>query len=132
MTTLHSRKSIGRSPWRRGFVLTAVALALAGLALSPQARAGAGCHEGCDFGTRNTFLGEAALVFNTTGINNTANGFFALFSNTTGSANAASGSSALFSNTTGNNNTANGFGALQNNTTGNRNTANGAARSLAT
>ena len=97
MTTLHSRKSIGRSPWRRGFVLTAVALALAGLALSPQARAGGfRCQQGCDFMTRNTFLGEAALVSNTTGINNTANGFFALFSNTTG-----------------NNNTANGFGALK-------------------
>ncbi len=126
MKTLNVTNSIHRSPLRRGFVLTALALALAGLALSPQARAGAyRCEQGCDFLTRNTFLGEAALSRNTTGSANTANGFFALFSNTTGNNNTANGVNALFSNTTGNRNTANGVNALFSNTTGINNMAEG-------
>ena len=39
MTTLHLRKSINRSPLRRGFLLTVVALILASFALSPMAQA---------------------------------------------------------------------------------------------
>jgi len=122
---LHLRiATAGRRPHLRpGFVLTALALALAGLALSPQARAV--CQQGCDLTNHNTFLGDDALLNNTTGINNTATGGNALVNNTTGSNNTASGYGALESNTTGAYNTANGYGALFSNTTGDANTANG-------
>jgi hypothetical protein len=114
--------SISRSPLRRGFVL--IPLALACLALSPQARAV--CEEGCDLTNENTFLGDNALVNNTTGNLNTATGYLALSSNTFGSTNTATGAEALFNNTGGNDNTANGFNALLANTTGRANTATGA------
>jgi len=114
----------GRRPHLRpGFVLTALALALAGLVLSPQARAV--CQQGCDLTNHNTFLGDDALLNNTTGFNNTATGGNALVNNTTGSNNTANGYGALESNTTGAYNTANGYGALFSNTTGDANTANG-------
>jgi hypothetical protein len=99
-----------------------IALTLAWFALSPQARAV--CQQGCD-ALNNTFLGEEALVNNTTGFQNTATGWFALSSNTTGTGNTATGATALESNTTGNVNTATGSGALLNNTTGDQNTATG-------
>src|SRR2546430_4116241 len=101
------RNSIKRSAWRRGlprkqqlpptqamwiirgFHLSALALVVAWLALSPQARAV--CQQGCDLTNQNTFLGDDALISNTTGIDNTAIGFEALFSNTTGGNNTASG-----------------------------------------
>jgi len=118
-----------------------VAVVLACFALSPPARGA--CREGCDIQNANTFLGDDALVSNTTGSANTANGAFALTSNTTGTRNTANGVNALVSNTEGNFNTANGafallsnitgnyntatsFEALQNNTSGSSNTANGA------
>src|SRR5713101_3336903 len=113
MTTPHLRKSIGR----RGFLL--IALALAWLALSPQARAV--CQQGC-LTNQNTVLGDDALL-NNTGTDNTANGFDALLSNSTASFNTANGSQALFSNTTGHDNTANGRQALYSNTDGFFNTA---------
>jgi hypothetical protein len=122
-TTIPSvSNSISRSLGRRGFLLIALALALAEFALSPQARA---CNEGCDTSNDNTFLGDFALAFNTSGSENTAIGYSALLTNTTGSENTATGSNALTFNTTGSDNTANGRSALQNNTTGNTNTANG-------
>ena len=114
--------------------------AFACFALVPQARAT--CQEGCNLPLANTFLGDDALINNTTGdfntaigshallgntigIDNTATGVNALGSNTTGSDNTATGLSALISNTTGSANTANGVEALFSNTTGNNNTATG-------
>jgi trimeric autotransporter adhesin len=83
----------------------AVALfALACFALSPTARAV--CQEGCDGSHANTFLGDDALVNNSTGIDNTAIGFAALINNTSGSFNTATGFEALLFNTTGRNNIA--------------------------
>jgi hypothetical protein len=92
-------------------------------------------------GDRNTATGNAALGFNTTGVDNTAVGSGALFfnnandntavgaevlsANTTGASNTAIGGSALADNTTGNLNTAVGFHALMNNTMQGGNTALG-------
>jgi len=108
-------------PLGRGLLL--ISLALAWFALVPQARAV--CQEGCDLSIGNTFLGDDALILNTTGLDNTAVGFNALFSNTTGSYNTANGFVALQSNTTGTFNTANGRDALSSNTAGGDNTAVG-------
>jgi hypothetical protein len=142
MTTLHLRKSIGRSPLQRGFLL----LALACFALSPTARAvspapdggysNANTAEGTDAlfslttGTGNTAIGFETLHANTTSGYNTAIGFHALFNNTStsnqsGQFNTATGYQALFSNTTGGGNTAIGLQALYSNTTGGGNTAVG-------
>ena len=90
--------------------------------LSSQARAV--CQKGCGSGD-NTFLGDDALVNNTTGTDNTANGSNALQSNTTGSDNTANGLNALFNNTEGSFNTATGSDALFQNTTGVENTGYG-------
>jgi hypothetical protein len=115
-----------------------IALTLICFALVPTVQAT--CVEGCS-GT-NTFLGQDALINNTSGFNNTAIGLGALFSNTdgiantatgadtlsfntTGSRNTATGVDALFSNMSGSDNTATGIDALFSNTTGNRNTATG-------
>jgi hypothetical protein len=137
MRALHLGKSIGRSPWRRGCLL----FALAWFALSPAVRAvspppdggytNGNTAEGTDAlfnlttGTDNTAAGFLALFHNTTGFDNTANGFEALALNTTGFQNVANGFEALVENTSGFHNTANGFEALLRNTTGNHNTANG-------
>src|SRR6266436_1551395 len=136
----HVTQSIGRSPLRRGSLLGPLVFAVACLALAPCARAT--CEQGCDTTHNNTFLGNDALLANTTGTfntatggyalagntigyDNTASGFDALYNNTTGSDNTANGNAALLSNTTGDGNTANGDGALYNNTTGSDNTASG-------
>ena len=114
------RNLIGQSSSHYGTVaglLIPLALGVLYFALSPQARAV--CQEGCD--GENTFLGEEALVSNTTGFRNTATGNLALFSNTTGFNNTATGSGALVTNTTGNNNIAVGASAGINLTTGNNN-----------
>ncbi len=111
---------MNRSPLR---AFLHIALALGWIALSPHARAV--CQEGCDVSSENTFLGDSALVSNTTGVSNTAIGDSALAFNTTGSRNTATSDNALFVNTTGNDNTASGFEALTNNTIGNDNTATG-------
>ena len=116
------RTSISRPPLRRSFVLTVFALALTWLALSPQARAA--CQQGCDLNNANTFLGDDALISNTTGAENTATGSQALFSNTTGSYNTATGFAALSQNN-GISNTATGVNALSSNTGGSQNTAMG-------
>src|SRR5439155_212824 len=121
MTTLHLRIPIGWPPLRLRSLL--VALTLACFALSPQVRGT--CREGCDIVKFNTFLGDDALVNNTTGFGNTAIGSSALLVNTTGTENTAPGASALARNTTGSENTASGFHALLNNTTGNKNIALG-------
>jgi hypothetical protein len=137
MTTLHLRKSIGRSPWKCGYLL----IALAWFALSPAVRAvspppdggyaNGNTAEGTDAlfslttGTDNTATGSLALFSNTTGSFNTAAGFEALAHNTIGVQNTANGSQALLHNTAGFQNVANGFEALLENTTGFHNTANG-------
>src|SRR5215831_3159864 len=56
------------------------------LAFSPEAWAT--CQEGCDSNS-NTYLGEDALVNNTSGAANTANGAGALLANTAGNFNTA-------------------------------------------
>jgi Chaperone of endosialidase len=99
------------------------ALMLSCLALSPQAQAI--CQQGCDTDNGNTFLGDNALISDTTGNVNTAIGANALFFNTTGFGNTASGAAALFKNTSGKDNTAIGIKALFENTTGPFNTAVG-------
>jgi hypothetical protein len=55
-----------------------IAVSFACLALPPPARAV--CQQGCD--GSNTFLGDDALLNNTTGFGNTAIGWLALHSNT--------------------------------------------------
>src|SRR6266436_591561 len=119
----HVTQSIGRSPLRRGSLLGPLVFAVACLALAPCARAT--CEQGCDTTHNNTFLGNDALLANTTGTFNTATGGYALAGNTTGSSNTATGLEALNSNTTGASNTASGSLALYFNTTGANNTANG-------
>jgi uncharacterized coiled-coil protein SlyX len=133
MTTLHLRKSIGRSPLRLGFLLIGLALALARFALSPPAQAVTPAPDG-GYPGFNTAEGDFALNSRTTGVFNTANGNRALFSLTTGGNNTATGANALFSLTTstnGGNNTATGVNALFSNRTiagvsGFNNTATGA------
>src|SRR5712691_8951744 len=124
MTTLHLRKSIGRSLWRRGSLLAALVFAVACPALAPCARAT--CEQGCDTTHNNTFLGNDALLANTTGTFNTATGGYALAGNTTGAENTAVGNAALYNNTTAGDNTATGVYALYSNTIGSNNIALGA------
>src|SRR6266581_4035141 len=122
MTTLHLRKSINRSPLRRGFpvVLLALALALFAPSRTAQAQLPSPSPDG-GYPNGNTAEGDGALSSVTTGFRNTANGFSALFSNTTGSDNTANGVDALFFNTTGSSNIALGFQAGLNITTGSNN-----------
>jgi Chaperone of endosialidase len=120
MITSATRNSINHAPYQ--LALLFIPLALAWLAISPQAQAT--CQQGC-LANENTALGDDALISNTTGDNNTATGFQALSSNTTGDLNTANGAQALSSNTTGHFNTATGVNALSSNTTGFENTATG-------
>jgi hypothetical protein len=124
MTTLHLRKSRGRSPFRRVFFL--IPLVLGCFALSPAARAllPPPTPDG-DYPGFNTAEGFGALYDRTTGLSNTAIGHSALTRNTTGGFNTATGYVALSSNVSGSRNTANGFNALGHNT-GSDNTATGA------
>jgi hypothetical protein len=147
MTTLHLRKSIGRSPLPRrnfsegGSLITVLFLALYCFAPCSVLQAvtpapdggysGFNTAEGTDAlyslttGTENTAIGYNALYYDTIGANNTAIGLDALFRNTSGNYNTANGLQALYHNTTGSSNTAIGMNALYYNTTGNFNTANG-------
>ena len=121
MTTLHLRKSIGRSPLRRGYLLIPLALCCLSLAaaqaVSPAPDGG--------YPGGNTAEGQSALFSLTTGGYNTAVGFFSLKSDTVGSFNIAIGAGALFANSA-DNNTATGVAALLSNTNGMQNTADGA------
>ena len=118
------KKSIGRSPRRRGFRLIPLALALAWLALSPSVRAVVPAPDG-GYPNANTAEGEDALANLTTGLGNTGIGFRALFHNTTGSSNTGTGVNALQSNSAGSFNTAHGAAALAGNAGGDNNTATG-------
>jgi hypothetical protein len=118
--TLSFTNSGNRLPVR---VFVLIPFLFASFALPPEARAV--CQQGCDTSSNNTFLGDDALINNTTGVDNTAVGFNALVTNTTGRQNTATGVGALQLNTTGSENTANGDGALSLNTDGHFNTATG-------
>jgi hypothetical protein len=111
---------------RRGFVL--IALALAGFALSPHARAllPPPAPDG-GYPNQNTAEGENAL-FNLTddGTDNTGIGFKALYNITIADRNTAIGSLALYNIVSGSQNTASGFQALYSNVSGFNNTATGA------
>jgi trimeric autotransporter adhesin len=139
MTTLHLRKSIGRSPLRFRFLL--IPLVLVCFAFSPTARAVLPAPDG-GYPNGNTAEGQNALFSLTTGFNNTAVGFEALqgvqnaSDNTAtgfkalwinqGSQNTATGAGALLGNNLGAFNTATGYIALTSNYRGNNNTATGA------
>ena len=122
MTTLHLRKSIGRSPLRLGFLL--IPFVLACFALSQTAQAVTPAPDG-GYPAANTAEGDSALLSLTTGASNTAIGFNALMSNTIGGENTAVGRDALFSNKKGEDNTATGLQALYSNTDGSKNAATG-------
>jgi hypothetical protein len=139
MTTLHLRKSIGRSPLRLGLLL--VPLVLVCFALSPRAQAVSPAPDGAYAGNNtaegtqalqslvsggvdNTAIGFQALFHLTDGLNNTATGFRALINNT-GDFDVAIGSQALLANTLGDSNTAVGTNALLRNISGDGNIALG-------
>jgi len=147
MTTLHLRKSINRSPLRRGLlliplVLACLALPTASWALLPSPTPdgyypGDNTAEGAQAlyslsysgsgtnATANTAIGHAALYHNTYGYANTGVGNTALINNTTGYNNTAVGNTALYHNAIGFKNTATGHNALLSNGSGCYNTANG-------
>jgi len=153
-TTVYTKNSINRSPWRRGlprvqpvwiirgFLLITFSLACFALASAPNAFAvvpppdggydGGNTAEGdaallnLTSGVWNTALGAQALNHDTIGHQNTATGYQSLFSNTIGGQNTASGAWSLFSNLDGHENTATGYQSLFSNTTGGQNTASGA------
>src|ERR1044071_6171520 len=122
MTILLLRKSIGRSPLGRGFLIFFLVPGL--FALSPMARAVDPPPDG-GYPGENTAEGDNALFSLTTGVSNTAIGFNALFSNGGGFGNTSVGSSALRGNTFGIDNTAVGAAALGSNTNGFGNVAVG-------
>src|SRR6266567_3812490 len=124
MTTLHLKKSIGRSPLRRGLLL--IPLMLVCFGLSPMARAVVPAPDG-GYPGYNTAEGQNALLNLTIGGGfwNTALGAQALHNDTTGSFNTAVGLNALYFNIDGKQNTAVGTQALQQNTHGIGNVAIG-------
>jgi hypothetical protein len=113
-----------RKNLQRGLFLIPLVLALAGLGLSPAARALSPPPDG-GYPNQTTAEGDGALFSLTTGLGNTALGFNALHSETEGSFNTATGGNALANHTTGNHNTATGRAAMGNGTTGSQNTATG-------
>jgi hypothetical protein len=123
MKTLHSRKSINRSPLRLAFLL--IPLVFVCFGLSPVARAVVPAPDG-GYPGFNTAEGTNALLSLTSGVGNNAIGFHALRDNTTGTHNTADGFAALSRTTTGQHNTATGDEALGSNTSGSFNTADGA------
>src|SRR5438105_5529573 len=79
MTTLPLRNSLSRSPLPRGFLLIALAIALACFALSPAPNAfGVSPPPDGDYFNGNTAEGGSALASLTSGFNDTAIGSFAL------------------------------------------------------
>ena len=140
--------NVGQPRYRRGLLVSASALLLAGMLFPATARAqlpspspdggypGGNTAEGDEalesvtfdaangVGIENTAIGGAALLSNTTGRYNTAVGVFAL-ADGNASENTAIGTFALHRNTTGTENTGLGFSVLGVNKTGNSNTAVG-------
>jgi len=107
--------------WRRGLILSGMVI----VTLSVSTGVRAQCEQGCDTTHANTFLGDGALVDNTTGNDNTAIGAFSLELNSSGAENTAVGFEALTNNGTGSSNTACGAAALDNNDNGSFNAAFG-------
>jgi len=153
MTTLHLKKSIGRSPLRLALLLIALAFTCFGLSPSTQAQeGGAGdqvnlnnTFEGknalitlqnnknnINVGGENTAVGIRALASDLSGKKNTAIGAFTLDANSSGQGNTATGDLALTNNVRGDFNTAVGTGALASNDSGDKNIAlgNDAGRSI--
>src|SRR5258708_2003357 len=89
-----------RRPLRYGFVLIALALVLAWLAISPTTRAQLSPAPDGAYPSGNTAEGADALFSLTTGVYNTAIGADALFFNATGSYNTANGAFTLTNGTT--------------------------------
>src|SRR5882762_4306108 len=89
MTTLHLKKSIGRSPLQLGFLLVLLALGL--FVLSPTAQAQLSPPPDGGYPNQNTAEGDDALFSLTTGSDNTAVGFHALHDITDSSENTAVG-----------------------------------------
>src|SRR5882757_461692 len=125
MATLQLRKSIGRSPWRRGLLFIPLLLGCFGLLAAPNAF-GVNPPPPRGYPNFTTAAGDHALQALTLGLGNTAIGTFSLFSVTTGNFNTALGAGALDLNTA-DSNTAVGTAALLFNTIGTENTANGTA-----
>jgi hypothetical protein len=121
MTTLHLKKSIGRSPLRRGLFLIPLVLACFALLPSVQATPDPSPRPG----TGNVADGNGALAHVTAAASfDSAFGNNALNTLTTGNNNAAQGNSALFT-SNGDKNTAVGVTALRFNAAGDDNTAVG-------
>src|SRR5205807_10153050 len=81
-TTLQLRNRMNHSPLR-SFLLIPFVLACFGFFPRVQAN----CQEGCDTVNANTFLGDDALVYNSTGAGNTATGFEAVENDISGNDN---------------------------------------------
>ena len=123
--TLSSLNKVLRDSINRAFSVCCsfvIVLVLTCFALLPKAQAV--CQEGCNNSLFSAFLGDDALINNTTGIGNTALGWRSLFFNADGSFNTGVGGGALALNN-GTSNTAVGAAALLLNTTGSNNTAIG-------
>ena len=90
MTTLHLRKSIGRSPLRLGLLLILLLLACFGLSPAALAVLPAPTPDG-GYPNGNTAEGTNALHNLTSGVNNTALGNSTLLSDTTGGCVVAAG-----------------------------------------
>ena len=80
-------------PKNTTILLLLIALTLGCFGLSPEARAV--CQQGCDSSFFNAFLGDDALISNTTGAGNTGLGWRALFTNTDASFSTGVGGGAL-------------------------------------
>jgi hypothetical protein len=125
MKTLILRKSINRSPLRRGFPVIALVLACFALSPAPKAFGVTPAPDG-GYPGENTAEGDKALFsLPGTSTENTAIGYQALYNETTGSTNTAVGANALFSTTNGTDNTAIGVQAMYNDTFGNYSVAIG-------
>ena len=125
MKNLILRKSINRSPLRRGFAVIALVLACFALSPAPKAFGVTPAPDG-GYPGQNTAEGDKALFsLPGTSTDNTAIGYQALYNETTGSTNTAVGANALFSTTNGTDNTAIGVQAMYNDTFGNYSVAIG-------
>src|SRR5215469_1142888 len=99
-----------RSLRREAYLVAGLLLAVACLAVS--SRAIAQCQQGCDATHFNAYLGDSALVNNTSGADDVAIGESALRYNSTGDQNTGVGAYALTANTIGVNDTAIGYAAM--------------------